>query len=432
MYNPSLTEREHKRIFRIYIRFMKHNNILKKRIKPTFISLISHVSSIFHTNDNKTFEDILGSNLSKSIKPIIWFHIDSITGFEIIHPIIKRFTQDGKHSILMTVSSNLYDKYSLKLEQEYIDYICKLPADNDLNAKLFLLLTKPVVAIFSSPTYCSCYISNLKKRNIPTFLITEKIALPFLKGNKSLYQNSLKIFTHIFVFDNTSKAYLNNLRILNVTVDEYIPIENILSTNKTNYYNPIIDKFVANDKLIFIGGNIDSDKDLKLVTHLANSNPLLKCIFIPHTISEERLNTIKYNLKGYALFYSECKKDTDFSNTQVLIIDFIGDLSNIYNYGTYAYIGGASHSYLYNIIEATANGLPTSFGPQNKHKAVSKHLINTGVSQIVKNSNDIYNWEKRLQADSTLILKIKHDSIQFVNRSIETTNRIYSFITGLL
>ena len=414
---------------------MRHNTVLTNGgIKLDFIPLINHLSTIFHKKKNKKFEDFSNSDLSESTKPVIWTHIDSWAESEILHPIIKLFAKEGKYTILMTYSSPLSAKYDLLRDYDYIDYLFSLPVNSVSNAELFIAFAKPSVVFFAISTYCSNYLYQLKKRNIPTFLIATKIvkASPFLKWHDSLYRNTLKTFTHIFVFDNESKAFLDKLGVSNVTVDVHPPVAMHGQKIKKDYHNSIIERFIANEKFIFIGGNIDTNKDLKLVAHLANTNPTLKCIFAPHTISEEHLNKIKYELEGFTLLYSECDESTNFNKVQILVIDFFSDLSHIYRYGSCAYIGGGFTSYLHNVTEATANGLPTSFGPRIKHRILPKYLINLGVSQIVRTPNDIYKWEKSLESNPTLVHRINSDSIQFVQRSLETTHRIYTCINSYL
>lgn len=410
---------------------MRHNSILRNRwIKPGSIPLINY-PYIFQ-EDTKIIADI--SDISKSRKPVIWTHIDSWAESEILQPIIKLFVQECRYTILMTFSSPLSAKHNMLRDYDYINYLFPLPAETDSNAELFISSAKPITAIFATANHCSNYLRLLKRDSIPTFLITTKIKKTslFLKRYNPSYKNTLKTFTHVFVFDNDSKIFLNKLGVSGVTADRHLPIDSIRPKDKKHYHNTIIEKFIADGKFIFIGGNIDTARDLKLVAHLANTNPTLKCILAPHTISEEHLNKIKYELERFTLLYSECDENTNFNKVQTLVIDFIGALSNIYRYGSCAYIGGGFTPYLHNVIEATAHGLPTSFGPRIKHRILPKYLINLGVSQIVKTPDDICTWEKNLKSNPALVHRISSDSIQFVERSLETTHRIYTCINKYL
>lgn len=415
---------------------MRDNNILKNdKINSDPIPLINLLPDYIQEK-NKTSEHISNSDLSESSKPIIWAHIDSWGKVEILQPILKLFAKDGKYTILMTFSSHLPAKHDIPGDCNYIDYLFSLPADTDSNAKSFISYTKPSAAIFATSTYNSNYLYQLKKQNIPAFLLATKITTPsfLLKWyNSSLYKNALKSFTHIFVFDNKSKAFLDKLGVdSNVTASTHPPIDNICPESNGNYHNSIIERFIAGEKFIFIGGNIDTGKDLELVAHLANTNHALKCILAPHTISEEHLNRIKYELSGCTLLYSECDENTNFKDVQILVIDFIDTISHIYRYGSCAYIGGEFTPYLRNTIEATANGLPTAFGTQARHRILPEYLIDLGISQIVKTPDDICKWEKNLESNQPLVHRINSASIQFMGKSVETAYRIYSYINGYL
>ena len=57
------------------------------------------------------------------------------------------------------------------------------------------------------------------------------------------------------------------------------------------------------------------------------------------------------------------KLQAPIADFQVLIIDNIGMLSALYQYGDIAYIGGGFGVGIHNTLEAAAFGLPVIFGP---------------------------------------------------------------------
>lgn len=142
--------------------------------------------------------------------------------------------------------------------------------------------------------------------------------------------------------------------------------------------DPIMERFVAGEKFIFTGVNIDTGRDLRLVAGLANSNPALKCLIVPRTISAERLDRIKYECRGFVLLYSECDESTDFSKVQVLVADFNGALPGVCRYGSCAFIGGSDVD---DITEAAACGLPTAFGTS------------------MRTAGDLCRWVRGLESD---------------------------------
>ena len=349
-----------------------------------------------------------------------------------ISPVVDLFAQERRHTILMTFASPLPAGTPFG-GITAIDHLLPLPANTDANAESFISLVQPAAAIFTTPFHHSNYLRQLRKRSIPTFLMAGKIrrTFPFFKRYRAGGRNTLKAFTHIFVFDKETEAYLNQWEFDNVTADEHLPLSSIRPKDNAFYHPAIIEKFVGDEKFIFIGGNIDTGKDLEFVAHLANTNPALKCLLAPRLISKKHLRKIKSELKGVSLLYSECDANTDFSKVQNLVIDFCGSLSHIYRYGSCAYLGEDSHA-IWHITEATACGLPTSFGPRMKHRILPDRLIRLGISQTVKTPEDLSKWVKHLESNPTSEQRINSAATEFVGKGIESAHRIYAHINSYL
>ena len=75
-----------------------------------------------------------------------------------------------------------------------------------------------------------------------------------------------------------------------------------------------------------------------------------------------------------SLLYSKANEKSILT-VNVLIIDNIGLLSNIYQFGDTAYIGGGFGAGIHNILEAVAFGLPVVFGPNYRKSNEAKELI---------------------------------------------------------
>ena len=67
------------------------------------------------------------------------------------------------------------------------------------------------------------------------------------------------------------------------------------------------------------------------------------------------------------------------------MVNTIGVLSSVYQYGQVAYIGGGFGVGIHNTLEAAAWGMPVVFGP-NYHKfQEAKDLIECGAGKSIKN-----------------------------------------------
>lgn len=399
---------------------------------------ISNISSLCHRKGKfdkyiigqrdilKRIKDEIAED--KTTKPILWIHASSLGEFGVSRPIIKKLQQQDKYRIVVTFFSPTgYE--ALHTRHTDIDHIFYMPLDTHNNVGSFLDIMQPAKAIFTISEYWVNYLTELKSRNIPTYLVSAIISrnAPFFKWYGGWFKNLLGAYTHFMVLNNESKENLNELGFNNVTVTGDPLFDNAITIASTDWHNPIIERFAAGGN-VFIAGSISDDKDLQLVAALANKNRDIKFIFVPHEISEEALNKIKYHINGYAISYSECGEDTDFSNKQVLIIDYLGDLAYLYRVGKWAYVGGGFTPFLHSVIEATVYGLPVAFGPRINRKVTPNELIKLEIGSVVNNKKELIAWFDRLKNNPAELERIKKTASEYTESNSGATEQIVKLL----
>ncbi|WP_217931073.1 3-deoxy-D-manno-octulosonic acid transferase [Bacteroides caecimuris] len=360
--------------------------------------------------------------------PVIWLHAASLGEYGVARPIIKQLKQRSTCRIVLTFFSPTgYE--ALHIHHPEIDHIFYLPLDTPKNARTFIDTIHPQKTIFIISEYWINYLNELRMRNIPTFLISAVISrnAPFFKWYGGLFRSSLETFTHFLVLNRQSGENLQSLGYRNFSVTGDPLFDNAIAVASTPYQNPIVEKF-AYGKDVFIAGSVSDRKDLQLICHLANRYRDVRFIIVPHEISEEVLNDIKFNLDGYALCYSECDADTDFSDTQTLIIDYLGALAFLYRYGKWAYVGGGFTPYLHSIIEATVYGLPVAFGPMIQRKVTPNELMELGIGQVVRSEKELEKWFEALRNEPQQLKQIKNTALDYSRSNSGATSNIIQIL----
>lgn len=362
-------------------------------------------------------------------KATVWIHASSLGEFAVARPIIRMLKHGGGCNVVVTFFSPTgYE--ALKAHHEEIDYLYYLPLDTMRNAKRFLDAVCPDKALFIISEYWFNYLSLLKERNIPTYLISALVndRSPLFKWYGTIYRNAFKAYTHVFVLDAVSERNLRRLGIDNVTVSGDPLFDNAYAISRTPWSDDVVDRFSRNAD-VFVAGSISDDKDLSLVCRLANTHRDTRFILVPHEICEETLNLIKYKLDGHTLLYSECDGMTDFSSVQVLVIDFLGALSRLYRYARWAYVGGGFTPLLHSVIEATVYGVPVSFGPEIHRKVTPNQLIELGIGCKVTCFKELDDWFTELKHDKQRLERMKLIAADYVSRNINATEQIVETIT---
>ena len=112
--------------------------------------------------------DFLAEEISDNDK-IIWFHTASLGEFEQGLPVIEQTKREfPSHKILVTFFSP--SGYEVKKNTTAAAIVCYLPLDTTYNAKQFLKIVKPELAIFVKYEFWPNYLSALKKENVPSCL----------------------------------------------------------------------------------------------------------------------------------------------------------------------------------------------------------------------------------------------------------------------
>ena len=154
-----------------------------------------------------------------------------------------------------------------------------------------------------------------------------------------------------------------------------------------------------------------------------------KLILVPHEINEEHLHDIFQRFKGRFVKYSDISampsnlsRVNILRRAQVMVIDTIGLLSSIYQFGQVAYIGGGFGEGIHNTIEAAAYGVPVVFGPNYHHFREAQGLIDAGAARSIKNYAE-------LEAAFTTALE-QHETIgakaaEYVQSELGATDKIY-------
>ncbi len=395
-----------------------------------------HIASKYtnHKKTSKTRSFIIGQQgllqqiendmQQDKVVPTYWFHAASLGEYAVARPIITALKQKQNCRVVMTFFSPTgYE--ALKEVHPGIDYLYYLPLDTPTNVRRFINAVQPNKVVFIISEYWCNYLFELQKRDIPTYLISGMIRKNtiFFKWYGVLYRKALTAFTHFMVLDKTSQQHLNALGFSNVTVTGDPLFDNAIAIAQKEWNNPIIERFVQQGDT-FIAGSISDEKDLTFVSSLANRHRDIHFIFVPHEISHECLLRIKYKLRGYALCYSECDENTDFSQTQVLIIDFLGALAYIYRYAQWAYIGGGFTPYLHSVIEATVYGLPDPFGPKIYRKVTPQQMIELGIGQTVKKPSELFQWFEKLRHNTSALQNIQSIAKNYVENNAGATEKI--------
>ncbi|MBR1775488.1 3-deoxy-D-manno-octulosonic acid transferase [bacterium] len=334
-------------------------------------------------------------------KKVIMLHGCSVGEITAVEDLAKKIKQEFPEQFLVITTSTITGQDIAKKKLgEVADYITFFPFDECFSIKRFMQNVHPSVVLIAETEIWPTFAFGCKKRNIPLYIINGRIsdlsywmyrlAKPFFK---QVLENYSGIFTQSiedkdkFIsigVDKENAEFMGNLKFgitkstakINISEGNY-PILLAGSTHKPE--NPIV---------------ISTYKKLK------QDIPSLKLIIAPRHL--ERVKEIETLAQKAGLTFGNRSKDDKFNEkTDIIILDTLGELKNMYSVIDVAFIGGSfNKTGGHNPLEATIWEKPVLSGPAIfNFKDIYKILTNAGAAKVVSSEEEFYKELKRLFTD---------------------------------
>jgi len=380
---------------------------------------------LFVEGRKKSF-DLISSKLSKNDR-VIWFHCASLGEFEQGRPILEEVKNSfPQHKIVLTFFSP--SGYEVRKSYPLADVICYLPIDTLSNAKKFIELTHPEMAIFVKYEFWPNYLGELKRQKINTILVSgifrqEQL---FFKNYGAWMKKSLETFSHFFVQNTTSANLLKTVGFKNVTVSGDTRFDRVADISKQDNHLSFIEQFKQN-KFTVVAGSTWPEGEALLISYINHqSTENEKFIIAPHNVTPKTIDEIKKALKKEIVQFSDQK---NLETAQVFIVDTVGILTKIYSYADAAYVGGGfGTSGLHNVLEPAAFGIPILIGPNFDKFEEAKDLVQLGACQVITDQKTTNHTLSNLREDQNLRLSKGEKARKYVEEHTGATAIIVKYL----
>ncbi|MBI3220855.1 MAG: 3-deoxy-D-manno-octulosonic acid transferase [Bacteroidetes bacterium] len=410
-------------------RFVYNLSIHVLAVIYTLAAMLNAKARLFVSGRRNLFTK-LTDKFKDNKAPVIWVHSASLGEFEQGRPIIEAMkVKFPNHKILLTFFSP--SGYENKKNYEHADFIFYLPWDTPANARRFVAITKPVLAIFIKYEFWYNYSQALKDKSVP--LISASCILrpdqAFFKWYGTVFRKTLCNFHYFFTQNIETQELLKKLN-LPSTVAGDTRFDRVHQITQSGAAIEIASQFKNNQKVLVAGSCWKDDMDV-LSPFINDHHQQLKFIIAPHEISESFIAYIEKTISAKSIRYSQVKEGME--GYDVLIIDNIGMLSRLYRYGEFAYVGGAFGDGLHNILEAACYGLPIFFGNKNYKKfQEATDLIMRGGAFEVSGYTELRQKYESLNNRPENFLLACEVTRAYVDENLGATKKIIDYCSKLI
>ena len=327
---------------------------------------------------------LIDIKISSGNRDIIWFHVASLGEFEQARPLIDYYFNQG-YFILVS----FFSPSGLEFRKNYerLNAAIYLPLDTYTNSRKFINILKPKFAIFVKYEFWWNYLNQLTLSKTPTFFV----ASIFRKNQYFLRPCIRNIFLPIlqkidcFFVQNENSLIIANLFHLKAELTGDSRVDNVIQRSENRKEITLLDEFDPRNRII-VYGSIWVD-DLKILESFINNSDEFLHIVVPHDINDNYITKIK-KLIPKSIMWDEFNHKANDSN--IVIVNKMGMLFDLYYYSTMSYVGGGFHNGLHNILEPISFGKPVIFGPKHKKFPEAKLALDSGIGFEICETKDIY------------------------------------------
>lgn len=330
----------------------------------------------------KTVFDEIKSKVNPKEKKV-WFHCASLGEFEQARPVIELFEQrNPSFKILLTFFSP--SGYEIRKDYSGADYVFYLPADTAENAKQFVELVNPTLAVFAKYDFWFNYLQVLEKNKIPVVFFSAVFRKDqyFFQEYGSWFLNILSRIDIIYVQDEASRRLLSKAKFNNVIVCGDTRFDRVMQIAEQSVGFPLIEKFKNTTTTVVAGSTWKEDERI-LIELMKKRKDTMKYIIAPHEINENRIAELLEQIPLTPLRFSQAN-EKNISDANVLIIDSIGVLSQVYRYADVAYVGGGFGKGIHNILEPAAFSVPVIIGPNYQKFNEAVEMVNLSMAFTIE------------------------------------------------
>ena len=361
----------------------------------------------------------------------IWFHAASLGEFEQGRPVIEALKQEyPQYKILLSFFSP--SGYEIRKDYPLADEVLYLPSDTPAHAAQWVQRHHFVAAFFIKYEFWFNYMRALKEAGIPLFYIS-LILKPesyFFRWYGTWFIRQLHNVTHFFVQDDTTAQLLQSNGMANVTVCGDTRFDRVAAIARQVKPFPEVERFIGGRQCIIAGSTWPPDE--KLLVEFHQQMPDDYCLIIaPHDISASHVAQIKALFPDSQL-YTELESGNSSRSLSlskgrqmnVLIVNTIGILSQLYQYARFVYIGGGFGVNIHNIQEPVTFGCPVVFGPKYKSFMEAVDLVGLEGAFPVGDATELVSVFSRLMTDEDFYSKASATCRNYLNAQVGATESI--------
>ncbi|WP_108927751.1 3-deoxy-D-manno-octulosonic acid transferase [Leptospira johnsonii] len=367
---------------------------------------------------------ILSYPFAPKAQKVVWLHAASVGELDQCKALALVYKKKEPETFLLqsVFSDSVRDS---SLEAFPADLKFRLPLDFPWSYDFILDKFSPEVLVCMAWDRWPNLLLAAKRRRIQTILASAVITLPkgFLK--RKFYKAAFNLFDKILTSHSSGEEKFKEL------LGEKKPIKTLgdsrfdsviqkIETSQREFKRP---KNYPFSQVFLLASTYEPCE--KLLLPLLQESSLKNTAFwiFPHKTDPARITQLESEIKKFtsdSTLYSHAEFNS--ISSRVILFDVLGILAHAYRAADFAYVGGALHNRVHNVLEPAYFGLPLLSGPRITHAPEAIELNHRGGLFIIRTKEEVL---EILQLSSERKEAIRFSNRQFVETGRGAAERIY-------
>ena len=328
-------------------------------------------------------------------RPLLWFHAPSVGEGLQARPVIEALrARQPRAQIAYTCFSPSAQSFAAALDVDFNDV---LPFDTYRAARVALERLRPSILVFSKLDVWPTLAEETAQRGIPLALLSATLAPGSSRSHrlaKLVLRDAYAALDAVGAISEDDAARLIELgcRASAVRVTGDTRFDQVIArAARADRGSTLLEPLRSDRPTLVIGSSWPGDEReiLPALTQLRRSSPRLRTIIAPHEPTRTHLAPIEQWATG-AGFHSATLGSAGVATADVVIVDRVGVLGELYALADVAFVGGGFHAAgLHSVLEPAAYGVPVIFGPHHEASRDAGLLLAARAARSVANSREI-------------------------------------------
>ncbi len=354
------------------------------------------------------FNDYFGNVIipSEMKEPVLWVHGVSMGESMVALGFVKELRKIYPNSTILFTTTHPDVVKDVK-KKEIADSIAYFPLDNYRSMNRIFNRWRPDAVFVSETDFWPEFSNQCRQRNIPLMLINGRISSKITSFYTHAKGLSEVVFGAFSAFAVQTRTDADNLLEMGVPLDKIHILGNMKAdfthTNQVNLSD--ISAWLNGRKLVVFGSLHPEEFEFLKPVFKRLVSDKIAVIIAPRNIALADSWVNELTKDGI-----NTSKKTELKNSEIVILDTIGELASVYKLSSASFVGGSlDHNKTggHNPLEVLQQNVPLLMGPYYRNFAdIVEQLKKANAIEIINNAEEGYYTFKKILNDTSFAEKM--------------------------